>query len=93
MGRRFAPIGVENTEENRRRYRDMLFSVDGEVSKYLGGIILTHEAFYQKNSAGVPFHKVIKDKGIKVGITPDKGMVPLAGFDGETTTQGMYVPI
>ncbi|CAO2644368.1 Fructose-bisphosphate aldolase C [Lemmus lemmus] len=65
-------IGVENTEENRRLYRQVLFSADD-----------------RKDDNGVPFVRTIQDKGILVGIKVDKGVVPLAGTDGETTTQGL----
>ncbi|KTG06269.1 hypothetical protein cypCar_00037846 [Cyprinus carpio] len=68
MAKRFQKINVENTEENRRSFRDILFSVDNSVSEYIGGVIFFHETLYQKSAQGVPFPKVIKDKGIVVGI-------------------------
>ncbi|TRY83931.1 hypothetical protein DNTS_014666 [Danionella cerebrum] len=82
-------INVENTEENRRSFRDLLFSVDDSISENIGGIIFFHETLYQKADNGVLFPKVIKDKGIVVGIKVDKGTAALAGTDGETTTQGL----
>uniref|UniRef100_A0A8C2CVH6 Fructose-bisphosphate aldolase n=1 Tax=Cyprinus carpio TaxID=7962 RepID=A0A8C2CVH6_CYPCA len=89
MAKHFQKINVENTEENRRSFRDILFSVDNSVSEYIGGVILFHETLYQKSAQGVPFPKVIKDKGIVVGINVDKGTAGLGGTDGETTTQGL----
>eukprot|EP01094_Clydonella_sp_ATCC50884_P022715 TRINITY_DN527_c0_g1_i1.p1 TRINITY_DN527_c0_g1~~TRINITY_DN527_c0_g1_i1.p1 ORF type:complete len:387 (+),score=134.47 TRINITY_DN527_c0_g1_i1:84-1163(+) len=89
IGKRFAPINVENTEENRRAYRDLLFSADNEISNYIGGVIMYHETFYQKDSNGVPFPKVLKDKGIITGIKVDKGLVVIPGTNDETTTQGL----
>ncbi|XP_064613435.1 fructose-bisphosphate aldolase-like [Liolophura sinensis] len=89
MGKRFASIGVENTEENRRRYRELLFTSDKSVAENISGVILFHETLYQKDSNGVPFVKVLQDKGIIPGIKVDKGVVPLAGSDNETTTQGL----
>ncbi|XP_048768054.1 fructose-bisphosphate aldolase-like [Ostrea edulis] len=89
MGKRFAPIGVENSEENRRRYRELLFSADKSVAENISGVILFHETFYQSTKEGIPFVKVLKDKGIIPGIKVDKGVVPLAGTDGESTTQGL----
>ncbi len=68
MAKRFQKIKVENSEENRRSFRDILFSVDNSVSDYIGGVIFFHETLYQKSSQGVQFPKVIKDKGIVVGI-------------------------
>ncbi|NXR17471.1 ALDOC aldolase, partial [Cinclus mexicanus] len=88
MAKRLNQIGVENTEENRRLYRQILFSADSRVKKCIGGVIFFHETMYQKADDGTPFVQMIKDKGIVVGIKVDKGVVPLAGTDGETTTQG-----
>ncbi|KFU87706.1 Fructose-bisphosphate aldolase C [Chaetura pelagica] len=89
MAKRLNQIGVENTEENRRLYRQILFSADSRVEKCIGGVIFFHETMYQKADDGTPFVQMIKDKGIVVGIKVDKGVVPLAGTDGETTTQGL----
>uniref|UniRef100_F7D3B6 Fructose-bisphosphate aldolase n=1 Tax=Callithrix jacchus TaxID=9483 RepID=F7D3B6_CALJA len=89
MAKRLSQIGVENTEENRRLYRQVLFSADDRVKKCIGGVIFFHETLYQKDDNGVPFVQTIQDKGIVVGIKVDKGVVPLAGTDGETTTQGL----
>ncbi|PNJ34206.1 ALDOC isoform 2 [Pongo abelii] len=89
MAKRLSQIGVENTEENRRLYRQVLFSADDRVKKCIGGVIFFHETLYQKDDNGVPFLRTIQDKGIVVGIKVDKGVVPLAGTDGETTTQGL----
>ncbi|NWI60967.1 ALDOC aldolase, partial [Calyptomena viridis] len=90
MAKRLNQIGVENTEENRRLYRQILFSADSRVKKCIGGVIFFHETMYQKADDGTPFVQMIKDKGIVVGIKVDKGVVPLAGTDGETTTQGKW---
>lgn len=89
IGKRFAPINVENSEENRRRYRDLLFSTDKSLSENISGVIMFHETFYQKTKDGTPFTKVLQDKGIIPGIKVDKGVVPLAGTEDECTTQGM----
>nr|XP_014351615.1 PREDICTED: fructose-bisphosphate aldolase A isoform X2 [Latimeria chalumnae] len=89
MTKRMSQIGVENTEENRRFYRQILFSADERVKGCIGGVIFFHETLYQKTDDGTIFSKFIKDKGIVVGIKVDKGIVPLAGTDGESTTQGL----
>uniref|UniRef100_A0A8C7VX68 Fructose-bisphosphate aldolase n=1 Tax=Oncorhynchus mykiss TaxID=8022 RepID=A0A8C7VX68_ONCMY len=73
MGKRLQKINVENNEENRRTFRDLLFSA----------------TLYQMSDKGVLFPQVIKDKGIVVGIKVDKGTAGLNGTDGETTTQGL----
>ncbi|XP_074641977.1 fructose-bisphosphate aldolase-like [Tubulanus polymorphus] len=89
MGKRFAQINVENTEDNRRHYRQLLFSADDVIAENISGVIMFHETFYQKSDGGVPFPKMLKDKGIITGIKVDKGVVPLAGTHGESTTQGL----
>ncbi|KAK1904822.1 Fructose-bisphosphate aldolase B [Dissostichus eleginoides] len=89
MGKRLEKIKVENSEENRRYFRDLLFSTDPSISNCVGGIIFFHETLYQKSDSGKLFPQVIKDKGIVVGIKVDKGTAVLNGTDGETTTQGL----
>lgn len=59
IGKRFAGIGVENNEDNRRRYRELLFTTDSAVAQNISGVILFHETLYQKTKDGVPFVKVI----------------------------------
>lgn len=89
VGKRFAQINVENVEENRRLYRQLLFTSGKELSKHISGVILFHETMYQKADDGTPFVKILQDNGIIPGIKVDKGVVPLAGSDGECTTQGL----
>lgn len=68
MAKRLQKINVENTEENRRFFRDLLFSVDPSISQSIGGVIFFHETLYQKSDKGIPFPQLIKEKGIVVGI-------------------------
>uniref|UniRef100_A0A8V0X7U8 Fructose-bisphosphate aldolase n=2 Tax=Gallus gallus TaxID=9031 RepID=A0A8V0X7U8_CHICK len=89
IAKRLSSVGAENTEENRRWYRQLLFTADNRVDPCIGGVILFHETLYQKADDGRPFPQVIKAKGGVVGIKVDKGVVPLAGTNGETTTQGL----
>lgn len=91
MAKRFQNINVENTEENRRLYRQLLFTADDRVMPCIGGVIFFHETLYQKTDEGKPFPQLIKEKGIVVGIKVDKGVVSLAGTNEETTTQGTNV--
>src|SRR5690606_10219366 len=86
--KRFDTIGTESTEENRRRYREMLFTANG-VADYIGGVILFDETIRQSTSDGVPFAKYLNDLGMIAGIKVDKGAKPLAGFPGETITEGL----
>ncbi|XP_072889779.1 fructose-bisphosphate aldolase A-like [Hemitrygon akajei] len=89
MAKRMTSVGADNSEENRRFYRQILFQATEEVKEYVGGIIFFHETLYQKTDDGTSFVKLIKDKGIVAGIKVDLGVVPLPGTNGETTTQGL----
>ncbi|KAG8272843.1 fructose-bisphosphate aldolase [Homalodisca vitripennis] len=89
MGKRLQDIGVENTEENRRLYRQLLFSTDPKVGENISGVILFHETLYQKADDGTPFVELLKKRGIIPGIKVDKGVVPLFGSEDECTTQGL----
>jgi fructose-bisphosphate aldolase, class I len=86
--KRFDTIGVEATEENRRAYRDMLFTTD-DVEEFISGVILFDETIRQSSSDGTPFPKLLESKGIIPGIKVDKGAKPLALTDGETVTEGL----
>ncbi|XP_035690534.1 fructose-bisphosphate aldolase-like isoform X1 [Branchiostoma floridae] len=89
MGKRLANINVENSEDNRRTYRQLLFTSGADMQNYISGVILFHETLYQKADDGTPFVKILQDQGIIPGIKVDKGVVPLAGTVGEGTTQGL----
>ncbi|XP_052755705.1 LOW QUALITY PROTEIN: fructose-bisphosphate aldolase-like [Galleria mellonella] len=89
MGKRLQDIGVENTEENRRRYRQLLFSSDPILSENISGVILFHETLYQKADDGTPLVLLLEKRGIIPGIKVDKGVVPLFGSEDECTTQGL----
>ncbi|KAK2156731.1 hypothetical protein LSH36_206g00023 [Paralvinella palmiformis] len=84
-----ADESTANEEENRRHYRQLLFTSGKELGKYISGVILFHETLYQKADDGTPFVKLLQDNGIIPGIKVDKGVVPLGGSDGECTTQGL----
>lgn len=89
MGKRLVDIGVENTEENRRAYRELLFTTDKVIGENVSGVILFHETLYQKAEDGTPFVELLKQRGIIPGIKVDKGVVPLLGSEDECTTQGL----
>lgn len=86
--KRFTAIGVESSEENRRAYRDMLFSTLG-AEEFISGVILFDETIRQKASDGASFVDVLKRKGIIPGIKVDKGTIPLPGFANEKVTLGL----
>jgi fructose-bisphosphate aldolase class I len=86
--KRFAPIGVESTEEHRRAYREMLFTTPG-AEEYISGVILFDETIRQSATDGTPFPELLASKGIIPGIKVDMGAKPLALADGETITEGL----
>src|SRR2546423_675136 len=86
--KRFDSITVESTEDNRRAYRELLFTADG-VEDCISGVILYDETIKQSASDGTPFPKLLADRGIIPGIKVDKGAKPLAGAEGETVTEGL----
>lgn len=89
IGKRFNEIALQNTEENRRAYRELLFTAGSDLSHCLGGIILFEETLYQKDQNDKPFIEIIQELGINAGIKVDKGVVPLNGTRNECTTQGL----
>lgn len=88
ISKRFATIDAESTEENRRRYREMLFTTPG-AADHIGGVILFDETIRQSTTDGVAFPKYLNDLGMIAGIKVDTGAKPLAGFPGETVTEGL----
>jgi fructose-bisphosphate aldolase class I len=89
IGKRFDNIKTENTEENRRAYRDMLFTAPG-LEAFTSGVIFYEETLFQKTSDGTPFTQALAKKGIIPGIKVDKGAKPLpCGAPEETITEGL----
>ena len=88
IAKRFAGVGIENSEENRRAYREMLLTTPN-LGNYISGAILFDETLRQSTKGGVPFAKVMAENGIIPGIKVDKGPQPLAGFPGEVVTEGL----
>ncbi len=86
--KRFDSISVESTEDNRRDYRQMLFTTE-EAEKYVSGVILFDETLRQKAADGTPLVKILQTRGIIPGIKVDKGAKPLALHEGETVTEGL----
>ena len=86
--KRFDSIKTENTEPNRRDYREMLFRSDA-MKKYISGVILYDETLRQKAKDGTPLAKVIEVAGALPGIKVDKGTKPLPFCPGETITEGL----
>src|ERR1700724_3223579 len=86
--KRFDTIKLESTEENRRAYREMLFTAPG-AAEYISGVIMYDETMRKKTKDGVPFPAYLAEHGMLPGIKVDMGAKPLAGFPGETITEGL----
>src|SRR4029079_3197011 len=76
------------SEENRRAYRDLLFTTPG-AEEFISGVILYDETIRQSSADGRPFPKLLESKCIIPGIKVDKGAKPLALAEGETITEGL----
>ena len=88
LTKRFDSLGIPSTEQSRRTYREMLFTAAGEA-EFISGVILQDETIHQKSSDGTPLIQVLSKQGILPGIKVDTGAKPLAGFPGETVTEGL----
>jgi fructose-bisphosphate aldolase class I len=88
VGKRFEKIGLENSQENRRRYREMLFTTQG-LEEYISGVIEFEETVKQKTGAGIPFPEVLSKKGILPGVKVDRGLAETPDFPGEKITEGI----
>lgn len=87
-GDRLRAIGVENTPENRRRYRNLFLNTEG-IEEYLNGVILFTETLDQESDDGVRFPELLLNKNIMPGVKVDLGKHDLPGFPGEKITQGL----
>ena len=87
--KRFDNIGVENTEENRRDYREFLFRTDVAMKNHIGGVILFDETIRQKAKDGSTLVSIIEAAGAVPGIKVDAGAKPMALAPGETITEGL----
>ncbi len=86
--KRFDSIGVESTEENRRTYRNLLFTAPG-MEDFIGGVILYDETIRQASDDGTPFAELLASKNVVPGIKVDTGAKELALHPGETVTEGL----
>jgi fructose-bisphosphate aldolase class I len=86
--KRFKSINLESTEENRRAYRDLLFTAKG-IGNHISGVILFDETIRQKSADGTPFPTVLSRQGILPGIKVDAGTSDLALSPGEKITEGL----
>ena len=87
--KRFDAIGVENTEDNRRDYRELMFRTTEAMKNYVSGVILYDETIWQKAKDGTPLVKLIEQAGAIPGIKVDEGTKPLPNCPGELITAGL----
>src|ERR1700743_1237902 len=87
--KRFDKIGVANTEENRRDYRELLFRTDTAMKQHIGGVILFDETIRQKAKDGTSLVSLIEAAGSVPGIKVDAGAKKLPFSPGETITEGL----
>ena len=88
VAKRFAGVNVENTESNRRAYRDLLFTTPG-IGSQISGVILFDETIRQSSLGGKPFPALLESQGIIPGIKVDGGAKDYAGHPGEQVTEGL----
>ena len=86
--KRLKTVSVPSTEENRRAYRELLFTTPG-VQEFISGVILYEETLRQKALDGTPFPEILSRRGIVPGIKVDLGAKALAGYPGEKITEGL----
>lgn len=86
--KRFDAIQLASSEENRRRYRELLFTADG-IERHLGGVILYDETLRQSTADGTPFAELLSSRGIIPGIKVDQGAKVLALHPAEKVTEGL----
>lgn len=86
--KRFAALGIPQTEEARRSWRELLITTP-HLADSISGAILYDETIHQSRQDGTPFVKLMADAGIVVGIKVDTGAKDLAGHPGESVTEGL----
>src|ERR1700730_13038809 len=86
--KRLKSINVPSTEENRRAYRELLFTTAG-AGEFISGVILFDETIRQKTRDGRTFVEALEQQGIIPGIKVDKGAKPMANFPDEKITEGL----
>lgn len=86
--KRFKSVSLPSTEENRRAYRELLFTTPA-IGEFISGVILFDETIRQRTKNGIPMPEALKKQGIIAGIKVDKGAKDFALFPGEKITEGL----
>ncbi len=88
IGKRFQPLNIPNTDENRRAYRSLLFTAPG-AEEFISGVILFEETLGQRADDGTPLPEILDRRGIVPGIKVDKGTTALVNAPGDLITRGL----
>ena len=88
IGKRFQPLNIANTDENRRAYRSLLFTAPG-AEEFISGVILFEETLGQRADDGAPLAEILDRRGIVPGIKVDKGTTALVNAPGDLITRGL----
>jgi fructose-bisphosphate aldolase class I len=88
MNKRLASVGVDETSEMARQFRQLMFTADG-VGDYLSGAILFDETLRQNDDSGKPLPHVLETKGVIPGVKVDLGLIDLPGFPDEQVSRGL----
>ncbi len=88
IGKRFEPLGIADTADMHRAYREMLFTSPG-INQYISGVILYDETIRQRSSSGIPLGQVLSDQGIIPGIKVDLGPISMPESPEEKITEGL----
>ncbi len=88
MGKRLDSINVENVEDNRRDYRELMFRAPG-IGEYISGVILFDETLRQSAADGTPLVNILQGANVIPGIKVDQGAKSLPGRDMEKITEGL----
>jgi fructose-bisphosphate aldolase, class I len=88
IAKRFQPLGIANTDENRRAYRSLLCTAPG-AEEFISGVILFEETLGQRADDGTPLPEILERRGIVPGIKVDKGTTALVNAPGDLITRGL----
>jgi len=88
IGKRFEKIGVENTEENRRKWREILFSAQG-LEKFISGVILFDETVWAKGEDSEFLRDLLVEREMLIGVKVDEGKDPAPESELEFLTKGL----
>jgi fructose-bisphosphate aldolase class I len=89
IGKRLKAINLENTEANRKAYRQLLFTAPSDWQNYISGVIMYEETLNQSADSGKSFVSVLAERGVLTGIKVDQGVGIIPGTDEESYTQGL----